>query len=285
MNGRDDSPTTPPTFPTAATTGDSGTTVPPRALVIGGAKRVGRAICLELARQGCEVVFTYNTSAVESESLLRELRAIGGGRTGTDAKVFACHRLNLAEASERWAELDAVVSSGPCWDVLVLSASVYEPCALNELSRERLVRDYTVNAIAPAMIARAMAPRLSKSTMPGGGSMVIMGDVHAMGPSGRPRTGFLSYSMSKSALTELALSLSRALAPSVRVNVVAPGVVAFPESGPESDRAEQQRYLSRVPMARPGTPEEAAKAVAWLALAATYTTGQVLRVDGGRGVV
>ncbi len=260
------------------------TGAPPRALVIGGAKRVGRAICLELARQGCEVVFTYNTSAGDSESLLRELRTLGGP-SGSAPKLFACHRLNLSDAGERWAELDAVVASSPRWDVLVLSASVYEPCELAELSRDRLVRDYTVNAIAPAMIARAMAPHLSRSTLPGGGSIVIMGDVHAMGPSGRPRTGFISYSMSKSALTEFALSISRALAPRVRVNVVAPGVVAFPQSGPESDPAEQQRYLSRVPMGRAGTPEEAAQAVAWLALSATYTTGQVLRVDGGRGLV
>lgn len=258
---------------------------PPRALVIGGAKRVGRAICRELAQHGCEVVFTYNTSAGESESLLGELLAISVGKTSANPNAFAAHRLNLADADERWAELDAVVSSSPRWDVLVLCASVYEPCELAELSRDRLVRDYTINAIAPAIIARALAPHLSKSNMIGGGSIVIMGDVHAMGPSGRPRTGFLSYSMSKSALTEFALSISRALAPRVRVNVVAPGVVAFPESGPESDLAEQQRYLSRVPMARPGTPEEAGQAVAWLALSATYTTGQVLRVDGGRGVV
>ena len=63
---------------------------------------------------------------------------------------------------------------------------------------------------------------------------------------------------------------------------VAPGVVAWPDEGYESDEEAQRAYLSRVPLERAGTPEDAAEAVRWLALDATYTTGQVIRVDGGR---
>jgi pteridine reductase len=68
------------------------------------------------------------------------------------------------------------------------------------------------------------------------------------------------------------------------VNGVAPGVVAFPNEGPDSDPQMQERYLRRVPLARSGTPVEAAEAVRWLALDATYTTGMIVRVDGGRWV-
>jgi pteridine reductase len=88
--------------------------------------------------------------------------------------------------------------------------------------------------------------------------------------------------MTKAALTHMVECLARDLAPHVRVNGVAPGVVDWPAAGPETDPAMQARYLARTPLARPGTPEDAAKAVAWLALEATYATGQIVRVDGGR---
>jgi pteridine reductase len=88
--------------------------------------------------------------------------------------------------------------------------------------------------------------------------------------------------MSKAALEEMVRSLARDLAPNVRVNGVAPGVVAWPDSGHESEASEQARYLKRVPLGRAGEPEDAAKAVVWLALDATYVTGDVIRVDGGR---
>jgi pteridine reductase len=106
-----------------------------------------------------------------------------------------------------------------------------------------------------------------------------MCDIHAMG---RPRKGFAPYSMSKAALAEMVRSLARELAPEVRVTGVAPGVVAWPEEGFESDPAAQAAYLRRVPLGRSGTPQEAAEAVRWLAMDATYVTGLVLPLDGGR---
>jgi pteridine reductase len=87
--------------------------------------------------------------------------------------------------------------------------------------------------------------------------------------------------MSKAALLEMTLVLARELAPRVRVNAVAPGVVAFAS---HEDDAARKKYLSRVPLARAGTPRDAAKAVRWLALDATYCTGEVIRVDGGRSI-
>jgi pteridine reductase len=104
--------------------------------------------------------------------------------------------------------------------------------------------------------------------------------------------------MSKAALVELVRSLAVELArpaqsqghpdaggnarPPIRVNAVAPGVVAFPDAGYESDAEAQRAYLERVPLGRSGTPEDAARAVAFLAFDADYCTGQILRVDGGR---
>jgi pteridine reductase len=129
------------------------------------------------------------------------------------------------------------------------------------------------------MLSARLSPLFERSLLPGGAAVVAMCDIHAMG---RPRRDFAAYSMSKAALEEMVRSLARDLAPSVRVNGVAPGVVAWPDSGIESESAEQSRYLRRVPLARAGEPEDAAKAVVWLALDATYITGDIIRVDGGR---
>ena len=106
--------------------------------------------------------------------------------------------------------------------------------------------------------------------------MVALGDVHASGPAVR---GFGAYLMSKAALHQAVRSLAAELSPAVRVNAVLPGGVAWPDGTPEPER---ERYLSRVPLGRSGTPEDAAGAVVWLGLEATYLTGVLLPVDGGR---
>ena len=273
----------------------------PTALIIGGARRVGAAICRELSRAGCDVVFTYHTSEAEAAALEAELNGTdagggaggsGGGRgsPGPASEMRATKemrattvRLEMHEPGRLAAQIAEIALQREAWDVLVICASVYKPCSLAEFTPERAQADYQVNAVAPAMICQAMAAKLGASTFPGGGSIVMMGDIHAMGPGGRPRRGFVTYSMSKCAMTELSLVLSRELAPRVRVNVVAPGVVAFPETGPEADEGMRARYLARVPLRRSGTPQDAAVAVRFLALEALYTTGQVLRVDGGEG--
>jgi pteridine reductase len=141
---------------------------------------------------------------------------------------------------------------------------------------------YRVNALGPLLLTKALAGAMRESEMAGGGAVVAMCDIHAMG---LPRSGFAGYAMSKAALVEMVRSLARELAPRVRVNGVAPGVVAWPEAGYEADAGAQAAYLKRVPLGRAGTPEDAAGVVCWLALEATYLTGQVVRVDGGRSLL
>lgn len=243
----------------------------PVALVTGGAVRVGRAVCMALARAGCDVSFTYRSNAERARELGVELRGMGAAGEARE--------LELGDPGALEAFCAAWRASGRGLDVLVHNASVYSPTPLAELTAERAMQDYAVNAVAPLLLTRGLSAPLSASAMDGGGAVVAMCDIHAMG---RPRRGFSSYSMSKAALAEMVRSLAVELAPRVRVNGVAPGVVAFPESGYESDPEMQERYLRRVPLARSGTVDDAAVAVRWLALEATYTTGTIVRVDGGR---
>lgn len=167
----------------------------------------------------------------------------------------------------------------PVLDALVHNASSYNPSPLETLSFSQLSEAMAVNAFGPAFLTQQLRRLLDASKLPGGAGVVAMVDMHVLG---RPRKDLLAYSMSKAALAEVVRTLAREMAPKVRVNAVAPGVVAWPESGPESRASFQREYLSRVPLARAGTPDDAAEAVRWLALEARYTTGEIVRVDGGR---
>ncbi|MCC6678502.1 MAG: SDR family oxidoreductase [Phycisphaerales bacterium] len=243
----------------------------PIAIVTGGTRRVGLAIGRALARSGLDLVLTYRSDEGEAAEAKRELEA-----AGASVRLERLVLDDLAAAAE-WAE--RLAGDLPRADVLIHNASSYDRTPLPGLSPAELMNAYAVNAAGPALISRALAPRLAGSTLAGGGAVVAMADMHVMG---RPRKELLAYSMSKAALVEMVRSLARELAPKVRVNAVAPGVVAWPESGPEADEGERAAYLRRVPLARPGTPEDAAETVRWLALEAKYTTGEIIRVDGGR---
>ncbi len=244
---------------------------PPQALVVGGAKRVGGAISIALAKAGCDVVVTYRKSEREALETLKAMESLGGSH-----QIIPWELENLELVS---AESERLAASRPNWDIIVFSASTYDNSPLAELSPARLQRDMNVNALAPAIMTQKFAPHMQNSKLPGGAAIVAMIDIHAMG---RPRKDFLSYSMSKAALAEMVQSLARDLAPKIRVNGVAPGVVAWPETGQDSDAKMQAQYLSRVPLQRAGTPQDAAEVVRWLAMDAQYVTGQIVRVDGGR---
>ncbi len=253
----------------------------PVALITGGAKRVGRATTLALAAAGCDVLVTYRHSREEAQEVVHEAVALG-------ADSGVCRAIELDLGSLGWVVEfgELLAAQQPRLDVLVLNASAYERSPLASLNPENLIDAYRINAMSAALLAARLAPKLSASTLPCGGAIVAMCDIHAMGEHGLPRSrDFLAYSMSKAALAEMVRTLARELAPRVRVNGVAPGVVAWPESGYESDRAAQEAYLARVPLARAGTPDDAAETVKWLALDATYVTGEIIRLDGGRNML
>lgn len=252
--------------------------VRPHALITGGARRVGRAIALALAKAGCDVTITFAASEADANATRADLEA-----SGVNARAV---HLDLASAAsiEHFCS-DFLASSRPL-DVLIHNASRFESTPIASLRADAIALDYHVNALAPLLLSARLAPLLSRSTLTGGGSIVALADIHALG---RPRKDFSSYAMSKAALIEMVRSLARDLAPTVRVSAIAPGVVAWPESGPdqpyrgpETDPKMQAAYLSRVPLQRSGTLDEAAEAVRWLALDATYITGEIIRLDGGR---
>lgn len=221
------------------------------ALVTGAGVRVGRAIAQDLKRHGFAVAAHYRRHRPPRG--LAPLQADLATPEGPDA---------LARAFlERFTRLD----------LLVCSAATFEERPLEETDAEAFDAQMRVNARAPLLLARALAPSLRRS----GGSIVHIADV---GGGLVPWSGFAAYAASKAALVRLTECLALELAPAVRVNAIAPGTVLWSEGY----TAERRRALTRqIPLRRAGTPADVAEAVRYLA-DARYVTGAVLPVDGGR---
>lgn len=237
----------------------------PVALITGAAKRVGRAIALELASAGYDLAIHYWRSEQEAAGLARQLEA--GGRR-------ACLiQGDLREAPTPRQLVTTCVENLGRLDLLVNNASVFEPMRLADFDAQAWDRALRVNLTAVTSLCHHAAEPLRAS---GRGCIVNLADLAA----DRPFPGYLAYSCSKAALVALTRALAVELAPAVRVNAVSPGIAVFPD---HYDQATRQRLTAQVPLQRAGTPEDVARTVRFLA-GAPYVTGQVIRVDGGRSV-
>lgn len=244
---------------------------PPRVLVTGASRRIGRAIAIELAARGCDLVLTSSQGEAALDATVEAIRR----RVGEAARIER-FRLDLADA-ESVDRLGGSLAAGRL-DGLVHNASVYEACPLAETGETRLMRDFAVHAAGPLRLTAALRPALERSTHPAGPAVLFALDVHA---PGKPRAGWASYLLSKAASAALVEILAIELAPAVRVAGVAFGAMLWPEG---ADPAEIAAYEARTPLGRSGTAEEAAAAVVYLLLDAGFASGTVLRLDGGRSL-
>ena len=237
------------------------------ALVTGGARRVGAAITRRLHAAGANVLLHYRDSEKDAAKLEAELNAV---RPKSAARVKA---ELLAPIAPR-ALVSAALQSFGRLDILVNNASSFFPVDMGAIESSHWEELLGSNVRAPLFISQEAAPELAKRD----GSIVNIVDIHAE----RPLKGYALYSIAKAGLAAMTRSLALELAPSVRVNGVAPGAIAWPEDGQFPD-AERARILATTPLARVGSPEDVARAVHFLACA-PYVTGQILAVDGGRSI-
>ena len=232
------------------------------ALVTGGAHRLGRAIAMELAAGGADIALHYGRSAEAAEQTAADIHQA----TGRRVELFQCDLREPAEIEAMFAQLATTLGR---LDVLVNNAGAYRPTPIDTLTAEQWDGLFAINARAPALCIRH-----ASALMQDGGAIVSITDIAAA----RGFAGYPAYCASKAALEGLTRSTAKALAPrGIRVNAVAPGIAEWSSDDSEAAR---KAVLAQVPMKRPGTPQDIAAAVAFLA-AADYITGQVLRVDGG----
>ena len=237
----------------------------PVALVTGSARRIGAAIARRLHAEGYDLALHYLRSGAEMQALAAELESARPGSVLTiQADLCDFDRLPelVARTVGRFGRLDALVNN----------ASSFQPTPIGMATPQQWDDLFGSNARAPFFLAQAAAPHLKAA----GGAIVNLVDLYAE----RPLARHTLYCMAKSALVMATKSLALELAPEVRVNAIAPGAILWPEN--EAADSVQQAILARTPLARTGTPEEIAATVCWLLCGATYTTGQVINVDGGR---
>lgn len=237
------------------------------ALVTGGARRVGRAIALALGRAGCDIAITCRQSCDQAASLLQAL-----GDMGRRAVAIP---IDLTAADAPMVIRQALVDRLGRLDVLVHNAAHYRPTPFGAITPDDFALHMNTNAMAPLLITQGLADLLGAGE---GGRIIHLLDMHLLG---RSRPGYAAYNASKAALLELTYTLARELAPKITVNAIAPGVVDWAQ---DMTQPQRDAYLARIPLARAGTPEDAAAAALYLARDADYLTGQVITVDGGRSL-
>ena len=240
----------------------------PVVLITGAAKRVGSVIARTLHAAGYDLALHYRNSRAEMEALCAELEAVRKNSTcAIQAELADIERLpQLVRASiARYGRLDGLINN----------ASAFFPTEIGKTTVQQWNELFASNVQAPFFLAQAAAPHL-KSVK---GSIVSIVDIYAE----RPLAGHPVYSMAKAALAMMTQALAKELAPDVRVNGIAPGAILWPESG--KAYADQQELVARTALKRTGTPEDVATAVLFLLRDAKFTTGEILKVDGGRALV
>ncbi|HYG67708.1 MAG TPA: SDR family oxidoreductase [Anaeromyxobacteraceae bacterium] len=229
--------------------------MPPRrrpvALVTGAGVRVGHAVARDLVRHGWRVAAHFRSHRPRGFDAALEADLAKPDGPGALAAAFR----------ERFDRLDLLVNAAAAFDAL----------PVEETDAAAFDSQMDVNARAPLLLTRALLRELRAA----GGSVVNLLDV---GGALVPWRGFAAYAASKAALARLTECLALELAPEVRVNGIAPGVVLFPEG---YDAKKRRALTDRIPLRRTGAPEDVAAAVRYLA-GATFVTGAILPIDGGR---
>lgn len=230
-----------------------------RVLITGSAKRIGRAIAMELYQRGFDVAIHYGTSRDAAE----EVSELCGGAPIFQAdlsQVDEIHRM-FEDLRERFGLLDCLVNNAARF-------TRFDPLEITEADWDFI---HSVNLKGTFFCAQAAARMMKEK---GAGRIVNISSLGGI----RPWADHVHYCTSKAGVIMMTKALAKALAPEITVNSVAPGVILSNAAEPSV-----QAMIDATPMRRRGTPEEVAETVHFFLTAPTFITGQVIAVDGGLG--
>lgn len=235
-------------------------------LITGAAQRVGRALALGLSQRGATLILHYNRSKSQALKLAKELpgesHLIKADLSGPHIQTVS--RKLIREASKKAKRID----------VLINNASVFYPTPLQKISQKDWNHIFTVNLAAPFFLSDEAAKIMLKQKS---GHIINLLDATVE----RPAIKYIPYAISKVALEVATRGLARALAPTVRVNGVAPGPI-LPVKG--ASPSERKKAAGRALLKRYGKPADLLAAVELLLREDSFMTGSVLTVDGGAGI-
>jgi NAD(P)-dependent dehydrogenase (short-subunit alcohol dehydrogenase family) len=239
-------------------------------LVTGGGRGIGAAICIKLASAGYAIAVNYTSNLTAAQGVARAIRDKGG-----HAEAFAG---DVGDPEAIGALFDrAVETLGPLTGLVNNAGIIGELARIDELESGALARLFAVNVLGVMLCAKEAARRLSTRHGGEGGAIVNISSVAAR-LGGLPKR--IPYAATKAAVETFTKGFANEVAQEgIRVNAVAPGMTATDMSTPEM----RESALLGLPMGRLGAAEEIAEAVVWLmSPAASYVTGTVLTVSGGR---
>ena len=239
-------------------------------IVTGGGRGIGVAVCRKLAALGYAVAVNYASNAAAAQATVAAIRAAGGQAHAVAGDVAdeAQMRALFAEAEQQLGALTGLVNN---------AGIIGEARRLDEQALPALARLFAVNVLGSMLCAREAIRRLSTRHGGQGGAIVNISSAAArLGGL----NGMVPYAATKGAIESFTRGLANEVArEGIRVNAVAPGVTATDMASPQI----REQARANIPIGRLGEPEEIAEAVSWLlSPAASYVTGSIVTVSGGR---
>lgn len=235
------------------------------ALITGGARRLGRAIALQLAQAGADVSITFRNSGREAQHTVIDVGGYGGRAVALRCDV-------TDEKSVRSASRETAKELGGI-DILVNNAANYETAEFDKLTLRQWDAIFASNTRGPFLVSREALKHLRERR----GKIINLGSLGGL----RPWADHAHYCSSKAAVHMLTRVMAKALAPEIAVNCVAPGMI---DLGEKAAAGFMKKMARQTPMRRNGKGEEIAAAVLFFAAAPHFITGQILAVDGGLGL-
>ena len=236
------------------------------ALVTGGGIRIGRAIALTLAGAGADVIVNYNHSRDAAQETVREIAGLGVHSVALRADVS-----RPAQVASMFRAIDKRFGR---LDLLVNNAGVFFPRKWDELEERDFDRVLGANLKGPFFCAQAAARMMMRQ---GEGNIINISSLGGL----QAWPSYMHYCASKAALISLTRTLAKALAPTIRVNSVAPGTILFPD---EARTSTVRKLIRSIPVRKPGAASDIAQMVLFLSTQSEFITGQIFPVDGGKSI-
>jgi pteridine reductase len=233
-------------------------------LITGAARRIGRALALACARSGADVIVHYHGSQADALQLQNQILK-------TDRRAWIL-QADLQQPDQALRLVEQAASLAPLF-ALVNNASIFAPLSIQETALADWDRHLAVNLTAPFLLSKAFAAQVPAG---GTGCIVSLLDWRAL----RPGPDHVPYTISKSALAALTLSMARAFAPAITVNGLALGAIL-----PPVDTERNDAIIEAVPARRWGGVDDVSGALLFLLTEGAYITGEIIHVDGGRHLV
>lgn len=229
------------------------------ALVTGGAKRIGQGICFKLAELGYKIILHYNESKKEAEKTARVIIQSGG-----NCRLFRCNLENESKVSKL---IKTIYREDTDFNLLINNASIFEKSNFLNETNASFNRHFNINFKTPFILTRDFAKIVKK------GHIINILDTSIV----QNKTSHVAYLLSKKSLYELTKLSAYQLAPHIRVNGIAPGLILPPK---DAEKKYLDRLAHKIPLKEKGNPEQIEQSVEFL-IRNTYLTGQIIFNDGG----